>query len=183
MREFRRGCAYWTLVAGWATWRCWSPNSWVLRVGLSPSISTKLPSRPPRGVRQPADSTMPDFIARISWLHGRRSPSMQSSGRLVLSFSGQIGRGHLPIGRTVVHPGGIMALQEPSWKIWLAYTSHLPLRSAVTILLRDTFLAGGANTEMELPLYRGFTAANLTEPQLRLELPIGGLPGIPRHAV
>ena len=46
-----------------------------------------------------------------------------------------------------------MALQEPSWKAWLAYTSLLPLRMAVTTLLRDAFLAGGANTEMELPLY------------------------------
>jgi hypothetical protein len=44
---------------------------------------------------------------------------------------------------------------------------------AVTTLLRDTFAAGGANTEMELPLYQGFMAANLTSPQLRLELPIG----------
>jgi 2-polyprenyl-3-methyl-5-hydroxy-6-metoxy-1,4-benzoquinol methylase len=73
----------------------------------------------------------------------------------------------------LLRPGGIMALQEPSWKTWLNYTSHLPLRMAVTTLLRDTFVAGGANTEMELPLYQGFMAANLTSPQLRLELPIG----------
>jgi 2-polyprenyl-3-methyl-5-hydroxy-6-metoxy-1,4-benzoquinol methylase len=72
-----------------------------------------------------------------------------------------------------LRPGGIMALQEPSWKVWLAYTSHLPLRMAATTLLRDAFVAGGANTEMELPLYQGFVAANLTAPQLRLELPIG----------
>jgi SAM-dependent methyltransferase len=76
----------------------------------------------------------------------------------------------------MLRPGGLMALQEPSWKAWLAYTSHLPLRMAVTTLLRDTFVAGGVNTEMELPLYRGFMAANFTPPQLRLELPIGGSP-------
>jgi hypothetical protein len=29
---------------------------------------------------------------------------------------------------------------------------------------------------MELPLYRGFASANLTPPQLRLELPIGDSP-------
>jgi 2-polyprenyl-3-methyl-5-hydroxy-6-metoxy-1,4-benzoquinol methylase len=75
-----------------------------------------------------------------------------------------------------LRPGGIMALQEPSWKIWLAYTSHLPLRMAVTTLLRDAFVAGGANTEMELPLHRGFMAADLTPPELRLELPIGDSP-------
>jgi trans-aconitate methyltransferase len=40
----------------------------------------------------------------------------------------------------------------------------LPLRMAVTTLLRDTFVAGGANTEMELALHRGLMAANLTSP-------------------
>jgi ubiquinone/menaquinone biosynthesis C-methylase UbiE len=95
-------------------------------------------------------------------------------GRLVLEF--------LPdpaaaISRlcALLRGGGIMALQEPSWKIWLAYTAHLPLRTAVTTLIRDAFIAGGANTEMELPIYRGFIAAGLT-PQLRVELPIGDSP-------
>jgi 2-polyprenyl-3-methyl-5-hydroxy-6-metoxy-1,4-benzoquinol methylase len=76
----------------------------------------------------------------------------------------------------LLRPDGVMALQEPSWKVWLAYTSHLPLRMAVTTLLRDTFVAGGANTEMELPLYQGFMAAGLKPPQLRLELPVGDAP-------
>ena len=76
----------------------------------------------------------------------------------------------------LLRPGGIMALQEPSWKIWLAYTSHLPLRIKVTTLIRDIFAAGGVNTEMELPIYRGFLAADLTAPQLRVELPVGASP-------
>jgi ubiquinone/menaquinone biosynthesis C-methylase UbiE len=76
----------------------------------------------------------------------------------------------------LLHAGGILAFQEPSWKIWLSYTSHLPLRMAVTTILRDVFVAGGVNTEMELPLYHGFIAANLTSPQLRVELPIGDSP-------
>lgn len=93
-------------------------------------------------------------------------------GRLVLEF--------LPdtaaiIGRLcgLLRPGGVMAFQEPTWKIWLAYTSHLPLRTAVTTLIHDAFLAGGVKTEMALPLYQGFVAANLTQPQLRVELPVG----------
>ena len=73
----------------------------------------------------------------------------------------------------LLRPGGILALQEPSWKLWLAYTAHLPLRMAVTTFMRDAFVAGGANTEMELPLYQAFMAANLTPPQLRVELPVG----------
>jgi hypothetical protein len=68
---------------------------------------------------------------------------------------------------------GSWHIKEPSWKIWLAYTSHLPLRTAVTTLMRDAFLAGWASTEMELPVYQGFMAASLTSPQLRVELPIG----------
>ena len=96
-------------------------------------------------------------------------------GRLVLEF--------LPdpvaaISRlsALLRPGGIMAFQEPSWKLWLTYSVHLPLRHAVTTLIRDTFVAGGANTEMELPLYQGFKAANLTSPQLRVDLPVGDSP-------
>jgi SAM-dependent methyltransferase len=76
----------------------------------------------------------------------------------------------------LLKPGGTIALQEPTWKMWLTYTSHLPLRMAVTTLIRDTFLAGGVNIEMELPLYRAFAAANLTPPQMRIDLPIGNGP-------
>jgi ubiquinone/menaquinone biosynthesis C-methylase UbiE len=96
-------------------------------------------------------------------------------GRLVLEFvPDPVGA----IGRLcgLLRPGGILALQEPSWSIWLAHTAHLPLRLAVTTLLRDAFVAGGATTEMELPLYRGFLAADLTAPQLRLDLPMGDSP-------
>jgi 2-polyprenyl-3-methyl-5-hydroxy-6-metoxy-1,4-benzoquinol methylase len=76
----------------------------------------------------------------------------------------------------MLRPGGLMAFQEPSCKIWLAYTSHLPLRMAVTTIIRDTFEACGAKTEMELPLYRGLIAAELASPQLRVTLPIGDSP-------
>jgi len=96
-------------------------------------------------------------------------------GRLVLEFQPDP---VATIGRLcgLLRPGGILALQEPSWRIWLAATAHLPLRMAVTTLIRDAFVAGGVHTEMELPLYRGFKAAALTAPQLRLDLPIGDGP-------
>jgi trans-aconitate methyltransferase len=104
-----------------------------------------------------------------------RGPFDAIVGRLVLEF--------LPDTTAIISqlcgllkPGGIIALQEPTWKIWLTYTSHLPLRTAVTTLIRDTFLAGGVNTEMELPIYQGFMAANLTSIQLRIDLPIGDSP-------
>jgi trans-aconitate methyltransferase len=93
-------------------------------------------------------------------------------GRLVLQFLPDTAA---TIGRLcgLLSPGGIMALQEPTCKICLAYTSHLPLRTAVTTLICDTFLAGGAHTEMELPIYQSFMPANLTSPQMRVVLPIG----------
>ena len=96
-------------------------------------------------------------------------------GRLVLEF---VPEPDAAIRRLsgLLRPGGIMAFQEPSWKIWLAYTADLPLRMAVTTILRDVFVAGGVNTEMELPLYRGFMSANLTPPQMHLTLPIGDSP-------
>ena len=76
----------------------------------------------------------------------------------------------------MLRPGGILALQEPTWKLWLTYTAHLPLRLSVTKAARDAFQAGGASTEMELQLYQGFIASGLHAPQLRVELPVGNSP-------
>jgi ubiquinone/menaquinone biosynthesis C-methylase UbiE len=76
----------------------------------------------------------------------------------------------------MLRPGGILALQEPTWKLWLTYTAHLPLRLSVTKVARDAFQAGGACTEMEQQLYQGFIAAGLHAPQLRVELPVGNNP-------
>ena len=76
----------------------------------------------------------------------------------------------------MLRPGGILALQEPTWKLWLTYSAHLPLRLSVTKAVRDAFQAGGASTEMEQQLYQGFIASGFQEPQLRAELPVGNSP-------
>ena len=76
----------------------------------------------------------------------------------------------------MLRPGGILALQEPTWKLWLTYTAHLPLRLSVTKAARDAFQAGGASTEMDQQLYQGFIASGLRAPQLRVELPLGNSP-------
>jgi ubiquinone/menaquinone biosynthesis C-methylase UbiE len=96
-------------------------------------------------------------------------------GRLVLQFVSD------PIAMIkrlygMLRPGGILALQEPTWKLWLTYTAHLPLRLSVTEVARDAFQAGGASTEMELQLYQGFIVSGLREPQLRVEVPLGNSP-------
>src|SRR6516225_3788744 len=76
----------------------------------------------------------------------------------------------------MLRSGGILALQEPTWKLWLTYTAHLPLRLSVTRAARDAFQAGGASTEMELQLYQSFIACGLHAPQLRVEVPLGNTP-------
>jgi len=76
----------------------------------------------------------------------------------------------------LLRPGGIMAFQEPSWRMWLAHTAHLPLRTSVITLIHKAFVAGDVNTEMEMPLYRAFMAADLSVADMRLELPIGDSP-------
>jgi trans-aconitate methyltransferase len=76
-------------------------------------------------------------------------------GRLVLEFLADTAAIISRLCR-LLNACGVIALQEPTWKAWPAYTSHLPLRTAVTTLIRETFLAAGVNTEMELPIYRGF---------------------------
>lgn len=93
-------------------------------------------------------------------------------GRLVLEFLPDTTAAvkHLC---TLLRPGGIMAFQEPSWRMWLAHTSHLPLRTAVIALIHKAFVAGGVSTEMEMPLYRAFLAADLAPADMRIELPIG----------
>ncbi|WP_084801200.1 class I SAM-dependent methyltransferase [Bradyrhizobium sp. Tv2a-2] len=78
----------------------------------------------------------------------------------------------------MLRPGGILALQEPTWKLWLTYSAHLPLRLSVTKVAHDAFQAGGASTEMEQQLYQGFIACGLHAPQLRVELPLGNSPEI-----
>jgi ubiquinone/menaquinone biosynthesis C-methylase UbiE len=96
-------------------------------------------------------------------------------GRLVLQFVSD----PIAIIKTLygmLRPGGILALQEPTWKLLLTYTAHLPLRLSVTKAARDAFQAGGASTEMEQQLYQGFIAAGLRAPQLRVELPVGNSP-------
>jgi 2-polyprenyl-3-methyl-5-hydroxy-6-metoxy-1,4-benzoquinol methylase len=70
----------------------------------------------------------------------------------------------------LLRPGGIVAFQEASWANQLAQTAHLPLRMALSTLVRDTLAKGGARTDNELFLYRDFQAAGLPPPRLHNEL-------------
>jgi ubiquinone/menaquinone biosynthesis C-methylase UbiE len=72
-----------------------------------------------------------------------------------------------------IRPGGVMAFHEPTWAPLLQLTAHLPLWSACASLIRTTFHRSGANTEMELVLYRSFEEAGLPSPKMWMEMPMG----------
>ena len=76
----------------------------------------------------------------------------------------------------LLRPGGIMAFQEPSWKIWL--TLHVAPAAAGgghDAGSRHVCRRGREHRNGTAAL-QGFKAANLTSPQLRVDLPIGDSP-------
>ena len=73
-------------------------------------------------------------------------------------------------------PGGVLAFQEPSWDSSLALIAHLPLWSACTSLIRETFQRSGVNTEVGLGLYGIFQEAGLPLLSMRMEMPLGDDP-------
>jgi hypothetical protein len=136
-------------------------SSLALREASYPSISIRHPSRLHAGVpRQSGLDNITFHQVDIStFMYSEHYNAIV--GRLVLEFAPD------PAAVTrrlsgLLRSCGIMAFQKPSWKIWLAYTACLPLLMAATTILRDVFVAGDANTEMELPLFQAFTAAYLT---------------------
>jgi ubiquinone/menaquinone biosynthesis C-methylase UbiE len=76
----------------------------------------------------------------------------------------------------LVHPGGVVAFQEPAWAPVFAISTHLTLWSAAASLMCDTMRRTGANPEMGLALYRIFQEAGLPAPTMQMELPLGDDP-------
>jgi SAM-dependent methyltransferase len=72
----------------------------------------------------------------------------------------------------LLRPGGIIAMQEPAWGLFLEAIHHLPLALSCASLIRQTFLAGGARTDMAQPLFQGFEEAGLSLTHARIELPV-----------
>jgi ubiquinone/menaquinone biosynthesis C-methylase UbiE len=102
-----------------------------------------------------------------------------SVGRFILQF--------LPDPTTVlrslsklVRPGGVLAFHEPTWSPLLLFTTHLPLWAACTSVIHQTFQRSGANTEMEIVLYRAFEEAGLPTPCMFMEMPMGSDSYFPR---
>ena len=93
-------------------------------------------------------------------------------GRFVLQFLSDPVTVLRSLSRSI-RPGGVVAFHEPTWAPLLQFTAHLPLWSACVSLIRTTFQRSGANTEMELVLFRSFAEAGLPSPTMWMEMPMG----------
>ncbi|MDQ3665414.1 MAG: class I SAM-dependent methyltransferase [Acidobacteriota bacterium] len=96
-------------------------------------------------------------------------------GRLILMYLTD----PVPIVRKLsgyLRPGGIVAFQEADWTH--KPTTLPPSRCAQQIYdwMLQCFHMAGVETQMGLKLYQVFLDAGLSEPQMRLEAPIGGGP-------
>jgi SAM-dependent methyltransferase len=72
-----------------------------------------------------------------------------------------------------VRPGGVMVFQEPSWASASPHAAHLPLRSACIELFCEALRRGGAQPDMGLALFRGFSDCGFPAPHMRIDIPIG----------
>ena len=108
-----------------------------------------------------------------------REPFDAIVGRLILEF--------LPDPNAIVksltrllRPGGVLAIQDACWGPFLQITANLPLRSKCAALIYHAFQRSGANMNMEQVLYRAFQLADLSTPNMRIEIPVGRDPDFAR---
>jgi SAM-dependent methyltransferase len=73
----------------------------------------------------------------------------------------------------LVHPGGLLAFQEPTWIPMLAMAAHLPLWSRVVGAIHETFLQSGVNPEMGIQLCRDFQEIGFPAPKMHFDMLLG----------
>jgi ubiquinone/menaquinone biosynthesis C-methylase UbiE len=73
----------------------------------------------------------------------------------------------------LVRPGGILAFQEPTWILLLAFGTRFPLWSKLLSAIHETFLRSGVNPEMGIVLYHMFQEVGLPAPVMHMETPLG----------
>jgi protein-L-isoaspartate O-methyltransferase len=78
----------------------------------------------------------------------------------------------------LVHPGGVLAFQEPTWAPMLAMAARLPLCSRVLGTIHEIFLRSGPNPEMGMDLYRGFQQVGLGTPKMHIDMLVGADSGL-----
>lgn len=96
-------------------------------------------------------------------------------GRLILMYMPEPER---TIKKLLGHllPNGIVAFQEADWTNKPASLPVAPHAEQLYEWLLRCFQVAGVETQMGLKLYRTFIEAGLSEPQMRLEAPLGGGP-------
>jgi SAM-dependent methyltransferase len=100
-------------------------------------------------------------------------------GRFILEFLPKPGAVVRSLSQ-LVRPGGILAFHDATWGPFLLYTASLPLRSVCASLIHQAFQRSGANTNMEIVLFRSFLEAGLPAPSMRIEIPVGDDPEFAR---
>ena len=73
----------------------------------------------------------------------------------------------------LVRPGGILAFQECSFVVFLAFAQRFPLWSTLLAAIHETFLRSGVNPEMGIALYQVFQQVGLPAPAMHMETPLG----------
>src|SRR5215468_1115394 len=79
----------------------------------------------------------------------------------------------------LVRPGGVIVFQEPTWVPVVEHLAALPLWFTTASLI-DKTMRVSANHDMGAELYHTFVQAGLSEPTVRLELPMGREPYLAR---
>jgi len=69
----------------------------------------------------------------------------------------------------LVRPGGVLAFQEPDWRAFHRQAAGLPLWSAGSVLMDETFRRSGADVQIGPALSRVFQEAGLPPPSTRTD--------------
>ena len=80
----------------------------------------------------------------------------------------------------LLHPGGLVAFQEPSFAAFMHVCPHLRLWSAGASLICETGRRAGVNPEMGLALHSLFQVAGLPAPKMHMDVPLGSDPDFAR---
>ena len=80
----------------------------------------------------------------------------------------------------LVRSGGIIAFQETYWAPMIGFIAKLPLWSAASYAIHETFRGSGANPDLGPGLYKAFQDAGLPSPTMRAEMLMGRQPHFAR---
>ena len=145
------------------------PDGTVVGIDLNPDILKTAQTR-----ADAAGFSNIEFIAGDTRTLGLPDDFDAVVGRLVLMYMADPAEAlrHLA---THLRPGGIVAFQEVDFTPYTAAVhSNTPLANELIEWGRTVFERSGAHLEMGMDLYKAFVEADLPEPTLHFEAPMGG---------